>query len=298
MRIPNFTISDSLVSRLQKLTATQADLQAQVSSGQRITVASDDPAAMARVLDFQTEKQNLQQWARNGDRALGVSQASFSAVKQLKSVSDRAGEIAVLGVGATGADAYNAYSTEVNALLEQALQVANTKNGGQNLFGGTQTSTPPFTATRDVAGQITGVTYSGAATAAQFQISEATTISPQTGGATNQKFGDFINHLVSLRDALKSQSGSAVQTAQTGLHSSENDLLVTISDIGATQTRLESSKGLNESRYTDLQQLISSDTSVDLAQTIVKLTQTQTAYQAALQSGAQLLQHSLLDYLK
>ena len=159
MRIPNFTISDSLVSRLQKLTATQADLQAQVSSGQRITVASDDPAAMARVLDFQTEKQNLQQWARNGDRALGVSQASFSAVKQLKSVSDRAGEIAVLGVGATGADAYNAYSTEVNALLEQALQVANTKNGGQNLFGGTQTSTPPFTATRDVAGQITGVTY-------------------------------------------------------------------------------------------------------------------------------------------
>ena len=298
MRIPNFSISDSLVSRLQKLTASQANLQAQVSSGQRITVASDDPAAMSRVLDFQAEKQHIQQWARNGDRALGVSQASFSAVKQLKGVSDRAGEIAVLGVGVTGADAYHAYSTETDALLEQALQVANTQHAGESLFGGTQTNTPPFTATRDAAGHITGVTYTGTATAAQFQVSEAATISPQTDGATNQKFAGFLNHLVSLRDALQTQSSSGVQTAQTGLHSSETDLLVTISDIGATQTRLESSKGLNESRFTDLQQLTSNETDVDLAQTVVKLTQAQTAYQAALQSGAQLLQHSLLDYLR
>jgi len=35
----------------------------------------------------------------------------------------------------------------------------------------------------------------------------------------------------------------------------------------------------------------------DLAQTLVRLNQTQTAYQAAMQSGAQLLQSSLLDYL-
>ena len=298
MRIPNFTISDSLVSRLQKLTAGQANLQSQVSSGQRITVASDDPAAMARVLDLQAEKQHIQQWARNGDRALGLSQASFSAVKQLKSVSDRAGEIAVLGVGVTGADAYRAYSTETNALLEQALQAANTEHAGEHLFGGTKTDTPPFTATRDASGKITAVNYTGVAAAAQFRVSEAATIAPQTDGATNQKFGDFLNHLVALRDALQTQSGPSVQAAQTVLRTSETDLLVTMSDIGATQTRLESSKGLNESRFTDLQQLTSSETDVDLAQTVVKLTQAQTAYQAALQSGAQILQHSLLDYLR
>jgi flagellar hook-associated protein 3 FlgL len=298
MRIPNFAISDSLVSRLQKLTAAQSNLQAQVSSGQRITVASDDPAAMARVLDFQAEKQHIQQWTRNGDRALGVSQASFAAVKELKSVSDRAGEIAVLGVGATGADAYHAYATETDALIEHALQVANTQHAGEQLFGGTQTNTPPFTATRDAAGHITAVSYTGAASAAQYRVYEAATISPQTDGATNQKFADFLNHLVSLRDSLKAQDGPGVQTVQAALHGSETDLLGTLSDIGATQTRLEASQGLNQSRFTDLQQLTSSETDVDLAQTVVKLTQSQTAYQAALQSGAQILQHSLLDYLR
>lgn len=298
MRIPNSSISDSLVSRLQKLTAAQADLQARVSSGQRITVASDDPAAMERVLGLQAEQQHIQQWARNGDHALGVSQSSFSAVKQLKGISDRAGEIAVLGVGVNSPDAYHSYSSETNALIEQALQAANTRQAGEHLFGGTQTDTPPFTATRDSAGKITAVSYVGTASAAQFRVSEGATVAPKTDGATNQKFADFLNHLVSLRDALTTQSGPGVQAAQSGLHNSETDLITTISDIGATQTRLESSKGLNESRFTDLQQLTSSETDADLAQTVVKLTQAQTAYEAALQSGAQILKHSLLDYLR
>ena len=298
MRIPNSSNAESLISRLQKLTSGQARLQAQVSSGQRITAASDDPSSMARVLNLQVQQQQIQQWARNGDRALSVSQAGFSAVKQLKGISDRAGEIAVLGVSTNGPDASRAYSAETNALIEQALQAANTGQAGERLFGGTQTDTPPFTATRDSSGNITGVSYVGTASAAAFRVSEGATITPQTDGATNQKFADFMNNLVSLRDALKTQNVPGVQAVQTGLHNSETDLIVTLSDIGATQTRLESSKGLNESRFADLQQLTSSETDVDLAQTVVKLTQAQTAYQAALQSGAQTLQHSLLDYLR
>lgn len=298
MRISNSSISDSLVSRLQKLNSKQTELQAQISSGQRITVASDDPAAMQRVLGLQADRQHVQQWARNGDRALSVSQASFAGVKELKGVSDRAGEIAVLGVSVTSPDGYRAYSSETNALLEQALQSANTRQAGQHLFGGTQTDTPPFTATRDAGGNITAVSYAGTASAAQFQVSDGTTLTPQTDGATNRKFADFMNTLVSLRDALGAQNVPGIQTAQTGLANSETDLLVTLSDIGATQTRLESSKGVNGSQFADLQQLSSAETDVDFAQTIVKLTQAQTAYQAALQSGAQTLQHSLLDYVR
>lgn len=298
MRIPNFSISDSLVSRLQGLLSKQTQLQSQISDGQRITLASDDPAAMARVLDVQAEKQQLQQWARNGDRALSVSQASFSAVKQLKGISDRAGEIAVLGGGTSGPDAYRAYEAEVNGLLEQAVQVADSKETGNRLFGGTRTDAPPFTVTRNAAGQITGVTYVGSATAAQFRLSDSTKIAPQTEGATNQKLGTFINNLVALRDALQTQSGAAVQAARSGLRTSETDLVVTLSDIGATQARLEAVRDLNEMRFSDLDGLISADTDVDIAQTVVKLTQTQAAYQAALQSGASLLEHSLLDYVR
>ncbi len=298
MRIPNSVFSDSLVSRLQKLTANQASLQAQVSSGQRINSASDDPAAMAHVLDLQADQQRVQQWSRNADRAYNVSQASYAAVKNLKTISDRAGEISVLGVGTNSPDAFNSYAKETNGLIEQALQAANTQFAGGHLLGGTKTDSPPFTATRDAAGNVTAVSYTGAASAAQFRISEGTTLSPQTDGATNQKFADFLNNLVSLRDSLSTQSSAGVQASKTGLQKSEDDLIGTISDIGATQARIESSKTVNEGRFTDIQQQTSAETDVDLAQTVVKLTKAQTAYQAALQSGAQMLQHSLLDYLR
>ena len=297
MRIPDFSRSDSLVTQLQKLLTRQTSLQAQVSNGQRITKASDDPDAMARVLKVQVDKQQVQQWSNNGDRALAVSQASYSAVKSLKSASDRAGEIAVLGVGINTPDSYNAYASEADGLIEQAVQTANSQQTGDHLFGGTKTDAPPFTVTRDGSGKVTGVTYSGAAGAAQIRVSDSATITAQTDGATNQKLGTFINNLVALRDALTAHDGTAVQAAQPALHTSESDLIGTMSDLGATQARLESTQQDNQARFTQLEGLTSADTDADIAQTMVDLTRTQATYQAALQSGAQLLQHSLLDYL-
>ena len=47
-----------------------------------------------------------------------------------------------------------------------------------------------------------------------------------------------------------------------------------------------------------LESLVSSEASVDLPTTIVKLNQAQTAYQAALSSAAKVMNLSLLDYIK
>jgi flagellar hook-associated protein 3 FlgL len=298
MRIPNYTVSQTLVARLQDLTARQANLNQQATTGQRITDPSDDPAAMGRVLNIQTEKQQIQQFARNNDRALNISQASFSAVEQLKKTSDRASELSVLGSGTAGPDALRTYGTEVDGLLEQALQVANTKHAGEHLFGGTKTDTPPFVATRDANGRITGSTYVGAATGPEIRISEGGKVAPLTDGAQNQKFADFINNLVTLRDALASGSVGAVLATRPGLDASEDDLVIAVADIGAKQTRLEIDRSQNAARFAELEKLTGAETDADLSQVLVELRQAQTAYQAALQSGSQALSLSLLDYLR
>ena len=298
MRIPHNSFSGTLVSQLQSLTARQSALQNQAATGQRITDPSDDPAAIARVLRLQGEKREIQQFSRNNDRALNISQSSFSAVEQLKHVSDRAGEIAVLGTGTAGPDALRAYGAETDQMIEQALQSGNVKFSGEHLFGGTKSDTPPFTATRDATGRITAITYVGAATGAEIRTSEGARLSPFTNGAENQKLADFMNNLVGLRDALQSGSGPAVQAMQPVLETSENDFLVTMSGIGAKQTRLEADRGQNEARFVELDKLTSAETDADLPSTVVKLTQAQTAYQAALQSGSKILEMSLLDYIR
>lgn len=66
----------------------------------------------------------------------------------------------------------------------------------------------------------------------------------------------------------------------------------------APQVRLETAASLASSQSLSLNQMISNETDANLSETIVQLTQTQTAYQAALQSGAGILKMSLMDYLR
>lgn len=298
MRLPDLKNSDTLLSNLQRLSSRQAGLQNQIATGQRITRPSDDPAATARILDLQAEKQRIQQYASNVDRGMAINQTSYSAVSELKKISDRAGELGVLGLGVLDATGATAYAAELNQLIEHGVQTLNTNYAGEHLFGGTRTDTAPFTATRDANGKITGVTYAGAASSAEFHIGDNATISPYTDPASNQKLGDFINNLVAMRDALQSNDKAAIQTGQTGISASEDDILGVVSNVASTQTRLEGDRVQNEARFSELENLTSKDADADVAETIVRLTQTQTAYQAALQVGAQVMRVSLLDYLR
>ncbi len=284
--------------QLQKLFARQVGLQNQIATGQRVTDPSDDPVAMSRLLALESQKREIQQFYRNQGRAMQISQSTFGSLSGLKTISDRAGELAVLGSGSVNADAYGAYAAELNQMIEGAVQNANARTGSEYLFGGTKTDAPPFQATRDASGNITSVSYNGAAEGAQMQTGEGTLISPFTNGEVNGQIGDFINNLVALRDALTNEDAAAVQTAATSLHGSEDNLISAISSVGAVQSRLEADNAQLASRFNDLEKLISQDADADLAQTVVKFQQTQRAYQAALQSGAQVMNLSLLDYLR
>ncbi len=297
MRVTSSAYSASLNAQIQTLAARQVRLQSEASSGQRITNPEDDPAAMGRVLNSQAEQGRVQQYYRNSQQALDVNQASYSAVSSIKDLSDRAGEIAAMTSGTSSTESMSAYAQEVNQLMEQAVQSGNSKLDTSYLLAGTKSDTPPFTATRDASGQITGVSYQGASTSAQVAVDSGTTISPSTDGTDNANLATFINTLGKLRDALASGDSNAVQGVQGDLSTSEDHLLNTLGTLGAVQTRLEAASTANSSRFTDLQSQISADADADLPSTIIKLTQAQTAYQTSLQTGAKILNQSLLNYI-
>ncbi len=298
MRVSSNTVSDGIVRQIQQLSGQQAKLQNQVGTGLRISQAEDDPAAVGRVLNLQSERRQLAQFGTNAARALELAQASASGMQGIKKISDRAGELATLGSGAIGTTAMAGYGAEAGQLVEQALQLANTRFNGDYIYAGSKLDSPPFVATRDASGQITAITYAGDSAQPSIPISEASSISPTTDGITNNGVAAFLNHLVSLRDALNSGSAPGVSAAQASLATSEDVIVDTIADNGGIQTRIEASQSQQTDRTTSLDSLISSETDADLPSTIVKLSQTQTAYQAALQSAANIMRLSLLDYLK
>jgi flagellar hook-associated protein 3 FlgL len=92
---------------------------------------------------------------------------------------------------------------------------------------------------------------------------------------------------------------SAISSTDTAnLQNDENNLTYQVAYNGNVQTRLNAASSFATSQSNSLTGLISNASSADLATTMTQLTQAQTAYQAALQSSAAIMQLSILNYLQ
>ncbi|MDQ5980611.1 MAG: flagellar hook-associated protein 3 FlgL [Verrucomicrobiota bacterium] len=298
MRIATNTIHDTVVRQIQQLGSQTSKLQTQVATGQRILSAEDAPAASARVLNHQSELRRVDQFDENAARAIEISQATFSGLRDVKEISDRATELATLGRSPTGPEALTAYSAEVNQLIEQLLQVGNTRLGNDYIFAGTAVDAPAYSATRDVDGNVTAVTYDGNASVASIPLSEVASVAPGSTSDTNLAIRDLLNQLVSLRDALSANDSAALATAQGDLIAGEDALVTALAVNGAVQSRIEVNRAQQQGRGDSIAELLGRETSVDLPDAIVRLNQSQLAYQAALQSSASIMKISLLDYIR
>ncbi|HAV62997.1 MAG TPA: flagellin [Verrucomicrobiales bacterium] len=311
MRVTSQTFPSHLVGQLDQLAQRQNRLQNQAATGQRIHLPEDDPTAMRRILDLQGEAGNITQYQSNVQRLREQSQVGYEVMRSLKQLVDRAGEIATLADGTKSPESLKTYAIEVEALLEQGIQFVNAQHRGDYLFSGTRNDTPPYTATRDGDGRVTSVVYQGNSNLAAAEIAENVTTSAMTIGEnttgtgprgliTDSRAGaDFFNHLMSLRDNLRSGNTAAItSTNLKELKQDEDNFLVHYGSVGAIQARLEAAESIARTRGQSIESLVSKEADADLAQTLVRLSETQNAYRAALQSGGTILNQSLLDYLR
>ena len=155
MRVTANTFSDSLIDQLNALSTRQQRLQNQATTGQRIQLPEDDPAAMERVLNLQTEGKAVAQFKSNIAHLTDMAQASYGVMTGLKKISDRAGELATLADGTKSPADLKLYATELTQLIKQAVQVTQSKFQGNYLLSGTRSDQPPFALGMDANGNVT-----------------------------------------------------------------------------------------------------------------------------------------------
>lgn len=311
MRVTASTFPDSLLGQLNRLAVRQTRLQQQAATGQRITMPDDDPVAMRRVLDMQGESSRIGQYVRNIDRQREAAEASYAAIKSLQTVVDRAGEIATLADDLKSPAELQVYATEVNELIKQAAQVLNGQNRGDYLFAGTKVGSQPFTVVKDGDGKVTAVTYGGNSEVSESEIGTEVTVSVQIVGVNTSGTGprglvqdpragaDLFGHLMQLRDRLSAGDTAAISaSSQSDLQADADNVIFHVGTNGAVQSRLDTAQAILRQRNQNLESLVSNEADADLAQTLVRLNEVQTAYQAALQTGGTILNRSLLDYLR
>lgn len=314
MRIATGAYTEAMLNQFNLLASKQYNLQNQVSTGLRVQSASDDPVAMQNTLDYAAEKSAQTQYSANISTLQSRADTIYTALQSLQTVSSRVGEIATAAATATasGSDLNN-YADEVNKLIQQVVTAANSKDPstGKYLFGGTASSTAPFTTTTDADGNITTVTYNGNSNVNQSEIGVGQTTSVDIPGAnagssgargliTDQQSGaDFLNHLISLRNHLQADDKAGIaSTDSANLQKDENNITYQVANNGVLQNQLTAAATFATNRSQALDTMISNASSADIMQTMVQLNQAQTSYQAALQSGAKIMQLSILNYIQ
>jgi flagellar hook-associated protein 3 FlgL len=310
MRVTSNSFPERLISQLGDLASRQGKLQAQAATGQRVTLPEDDPRAMRRVLDMQAEGRQISQYSTNIGILQDTANASYSAIKALKTINDKASEIATDADDLSSPEELAAFANQINELLKQAVQTANTIHNGDYLFSGTG-GQEPFSKVVDANGNITAVNYTGNTDAPTVEISpgvlsESAPVGANTSGnggrglITDSGSGaDVFNHLIQLRDhLLAGDTKTIAATDLKNLNKDEENFIYHYGHNGAIQSRLEAALNLSKDQTFSIDQQVSGLVDADLAETMVRLTQVQNAYTAALQTGGNILNTSLLDYLR
>jgi flagellar hook-associated protein 3 FlgL len=165
--------------------------------------------------------------------------------------------------------------------------------------------------TTDANGYVTAVIYQGNQSVIEREVAEGSTMEVQAIGAnssgsgprgviTDSRFGaDLFNHLIALQNHLLAHDTAAItNTDRPALAKDEDNLVLHLGSNAAAQARLEASDKLLATRSLTVEKQVSREADADLSQTLVRLGQVQNAYRAALDSGARLLNQSLLDYIR
>ncbi len=142
-------------------TDAMAKLQEQVSTGSRINRISDDPAAGYRVLGLNTNVKSLENYIDNLSEVISILDLSSTIIEAITSgFSETQVRLTQISSGIYDEAARKRTAEGINDILEQTVSLANTKHMDQHLFGGTDTSSAPYTVER-TNGKITRVTYQG-----------------------------------------------------------------------------------------------------------------------------------------
>jgi flagellar hook-associated protein 3 FlgL len=313
MRVATESYTNTMLNEFSLLKQQQINLQNQVSTGLSIEAPSDNPSDMETTLDDLSSQATQQQYSSNITTVQSQANTTYTALESLQTITSQAQTIVTeAGSGTSSQTDLNNYATQVGALIQQAMQAVNTQDPstGQYLFGGTDSGQAPFTATTDADGNVTAVTYNGNSSVNQVDVSSGVSVAAEVPGAnttgsgaygliTDSRTGaDLFNHLIALQNDLTSGNTTAISgTDSKNLQNDEDNMTYQVANNGNIQTRLNTAASLATSQSTSLNGLITNASGADLVTTLSELNQTQTAYQAALESSATIMQLSILNYM-
>jgi flagellar hook-associated protein 3 FlgL len=301
MRVTNNSATRNAITSIAAARERMDSAQVQLTSGRKFQSASEDPASATGVMRNDAQLRAIDQYQRNVGAANQRVSLEEGVLDQLTTLLTRAREITISESTETASPASRrAAGAEVNQLLAQAVQLANTKAGDEYLFGGNTSTTTPFAVGTGTAAYTFTVANPAPSGPRKVEIGAGTLVTANHDGT--QVFGTAgggaLKALQDLSAALQAGTASAVSSLIPSFVSETANVQTLFGETGARAGQLQ----ITESNLTALKNqltLFNSDLQdVDMEAVITELTGRQTAYQAAMAATARMTTLSLADYLR
>lgn len=295
----NLLVRDQLTA-LQTSAQAMAKAQARLTSGKRISVASDDPVGARDVMATDGRLRAITQYRRGLETAKSRLATQDRVMEQVSSVLTRAQELAVAAATDTiDTTARAGIQKEVEQLFRELVSLANTSVEGEYLFGGHRVTEQPFTESG------TGATLAYATTGADgdrpIEIDAGRMIVPTDDGATL-----FIDSgvLDAVRDLAVELAGppvaghDALRAAGRAVTGAFDRVQERIGAVGARAGTMDLVSANLDAFEGSLQAFRSTISEIDFEQAAVELVARQNAYQSALLASSKVLGLNLSDFLR
>ena len=284
---------------LSALSQTQAQINSdllQVSSGQRVNVPSDDPAAAAGLVRNADQRSEADQFLRSVASISGEMQNADSALNSVVTALQRAISLGVEGAnGTVNASNRAALANEVEGIFSQLMSLANLSYQGNFVFAGTATQTTPYVVDSSTP---SGVRYDGNDSVNSVTVGDHLEIKTNVPGS--QLFSvagtDVFQALQDLITNLKSG---------TNIDSAVNEVSVAYQHIntqrvfyGNSLNQLNAQQTALNGQITQLAQQQNTLGGADLSRVLSDLVNAQTSREATLESISRTQQGNLFDYIQ
>jgi flagellar hook-associated protein 3 FlgL len=296
-RISDANAFNAIRDRMQSVQAEVRRLQDQLSSGQRLVVADQDPLGAGEVVRAGARIAALGSYGKSASFGTQVLNAQDDALAQATNLLVRAEELASQqSTGLYDAGQRAAAKEELHGLLKQLTAIGNSELAGRRIFGGLALDAAAPFADPDTPGWTAATSYVGSTYEAAFKVGDGPGERVRVSTRGDTVFGAALSALSGLETTLGG-TGS-VQPSITALQDARNAIEAERASVGARQAQLTDRGTQLTSLTLQEQSARSALRDTDFADAASQLVQAQTALQAVLAAASQMKDTSLTALLK
>jgi flagellar hook-associated protein 3 FlgL len=236
---------------------------------------------------------NINQYQTNNSSAQSYLQYTDSQLNSVDTLMQQARTIAVAAAngGTETTEQQATYAQQIQAIISQVTNVANTQYNGKYIFSGQQTATAPYTA-----GDAT-YTYHGDENSLTATVGQNSSVQVNTPG--DQIFQPQFTALQQLSTDITAGNFSAISNTDLGaIDAGLTTVNNTRSVIGTNIDMLQANATTLTSTQQNYQTSLAGVEDANIATVFTQLQLAQNVYQASLVATSKAVQYSLAQYIQ